>query len=332
MNAHAKHLLAAHGPLLLVWGALFLLFGSLSENFLSRDTLGTLAGQVPPLAIIACGMTFVLLVAGIDLSVGSVMALCGAVLGYTLADRGLALPLAMLLAVAVGAAVGLFNGCLSVFLRIPSFIVTLGTLEVARGLSYLATGSETKYLGSRLDALIEPLPFLGVPPSFLVALAVVAAGHFVLVRSVYGRHLVAIGTNENAVRLAGIPVAWRKVGVFLLAGTLAGLASVFSTARLGSADPNAGVGFELSAIAAVVIGGTSLMGGRASVVNSFLGVLVIATLAAGLSQTGASEPTKRVVTGLVIVLAVTVDALRSGALERLRRRLQSRRIPKTTPE
>lgn len=135
---------------------------------------------------------------------------------------------------------------------------------------------------------------------------------------------MAIGTNEQAVRLAGIDPRWSKVAVYALLGLLTGLGAVFYTSRLGSSDPNAGVGLELSAIAAVVIGGTSLMGGRGSVVNSFLGVLIIATLEAGLAQVGASEPVKRVVTGLVIIVAVILDAWRhhlSGQKGSLFRRL-----------
>src|SRR4030095_10211778 len=131
-----------------------------------------------------------------------------------------------------------------------------------------------------------------------------------LSRTIFGRQLIAIGTNEQAVRLAGIDPRWPKIAVFSLLGLLLGLAALFYTSRLGSADPNAGVGMELSAIAAVVIGGTSLMGGRGSVISSFFGVLISATLEAGLAQLGVSEPGKRVITGAVIVLAVIADAYR----------------------
>jgi ribose transport system permease protein len=132
----------------------------------------------------------------------------------------------------------------------------------------------------------------------------------VLSRTVFGRYAAAIGTNEEAVRLAGIDPRPVKLAVFMLAGALAGIAGIVYTARLGAADPNAGIGFELQAIAAVVVGGTSLMGGRGSVVGSFLGVLIIAVLGSGLAQAGAQEPTKRLVTGAVIVAAVVGDALR----------------------
>ncbi len=317
-----KRWISDYAPMILIWLGLVLLFGVLSDNFLTSRTLATLASQIPPLAIIACGMTLVLIIAGIDLSVGSTLALASAMLGVALVGWGLPLMLAILVAVATGGLTGLFNGALSVYLRIPSFIVTLGTLEIARGLAYLATDSQTKYLGVALEPMARPLPGVGVPISFLVALLTILLGQFVLTRTTYGRYLIAIGTNESAVRLAGVPTARKKIGVFALTGLLTGLAAVFFTSRLGSADPNAGVGMELSAIAAVVIGGTSLMGGRGSIINSFIGVLIIATLGAGLAQIGASEPSKRVVTGLVIVLAVTIDALRGGFFQRLKRRLK----------
>ena len=149
-----------------------------------------------------------------------------------------------------------------------------------------------------------------------------------LSRTLFGRYLVAIGTNEQATRLAGIRTKPAKVAVFALSGLLSGLAGVIYTSRLGSSDPNAGSGLELSAIAAVVIGGTSLMGGRGSVVNTFFGVLIIDTLEAGLAQVGATEPTKRVMTGVVIVAAVVLDAWRhqlAGGKLALLKRLLSRR-------
>jgi ribose transport system permease protein len=158
--------------------------------------------------------------------------------------------------------------------------------------------------------LSEPIRGFGISPAFLITVLVIILLQLILSRTVFGRYLVAIGTNEQAVRLSGIDPRPMKIAVFALLGLLSGLAGVFYTSRLGSADPNAGVGLELSAIAAVVIGGTSLMGGRGSVLNAFFGVLIISTLEAGLAQIGVSEPAKRVVTGGVIVGAVIIDAWR----------------------
>jgi ribose transport system permease protein len=293
-----------------IWLALVLLFGCLSEHFLTVRTLGALANRIPALTVVAVGMTFVIITGGIDLSVGSVLALAAAVLGVALVDWQWSFWLAMPLCLAVGMLAGTLNGLVSVRLGVPSFIVSLGMLEIARGGAYLVTDSRSKYIGGAVESLSRPLGNLGVSPSFVIALLIVVMSQFVLSRTVFGRYLVAIGTNEAAVRLTGINPRWPKIAVFSLTGLLTGLGAIFHTSRLGSSDPNAGVGLELSAIAAVVIGGTSLMGGRGSVINSFFGVLIIATLEAGLAQVGATEPAKRVITGAVIIIAVVLDAWR----------------------
>ncbi len=289
--------------------ALVLAFSLFTERFLALTTLRTIANQVPENVIAAVGLTFVLLIAGIDLSVGSILALSSAVLGVAMLQMGLGLAPAALLAVAAGLACGAANGALTVGFALPSFIVTLGMLEMARGATYLLTRSQTQYVGARVEVLSEPLAF-GLSAPFLAAVALVVAGQLVLSRTVFGRYAAAIGTNEEAVRLSGIDPRGVKLVVFMISGACAGLAGVVYTARLASSDPNAAVGFELQVIAAVVVGGTSLMGGRASVVGSFLGVLIIAVLGSGLAQAGAQEPTKRLVTGAVIVAAVVVDHFR----------------------
>jgi ribose transport system permease protein len=293
-----------------IWLGLFLLFGLFSENFLTWRTFNTLANRIPTLTVVSAGMTLVLIIGGIDLSVGSVLGLGGAILGVAVVDWHWPLWSAILACVGIGLVAGTLNGTLSVGLGIPSFIVTLGMLEICRGLAYLTTRSQTKYIGAAVEGVSRPVQSLGGSPAFLISVLVIIIGQLVLSRTLFGRHLIAIGTNEQAVRLAGINPRPAKIAVFGLVGLLSGLGAVFYTSRLGSSDPNAGAGLELSAIAAVVIGGTSLMGGRGSVVRSFLGVLIIATLEAGLAQVGASEPIKRIVTGAVIVLAVVLDAWR----------------------
>jgi ribose transport system permease protein len=301
-----------YATMLVIWLGLLLLFGTLSDRFLTAATFTSLANQVPALTVIAAGMTLVIITAGIDLSVGSVLALSGAVFGVAVIDWNLGMPACILLAMGVGALAGWFNGWVSVKISVPSFIVTLGMLEIARGLSYLTTGSQTKYLGGALAEISNPIPLLGLPITFLIALVIVILLQLILTRTVFGRRLIAIGTNERAVHLAGISTTGPRIWVFVITGFLAGLGALFYTSRLGSADPNAGVGLELSAIAAVVIGGTSLMGGRGSVVNTFIGVLIIATLETGLAQIGASEPLKRVITGGVIIGAASLDAFRNN--------------------
>ncbi len=315
----SKDLAAKHRPsagtgleLLGLLAVLVMLVGAFSlvtERFLTSTTLLMIANQVPELVIVAVGLTFVLVIAGIDLSVGSVLALSSAVLGVAMVSLNVGLPVAMLLALGAGLACGAASGALCVGFRLPSFIVTLGILEMARGATYLVTNSETQYVGADVEVLNEAV-VLGLSTPFLASVVLVAVGQFVLSRTVFGRWATAIGTNEEAVRLSGIDPRPVKMAVFLISGLCAGLAGIVYTARLASADPNAAVGFELAAIAAVVVGGTSLMGGRGSVIGSFLGVLIIAVLGSGLAQAGAQEPTKRLVTGAVIVAAVVVDYFR----------------------
>jgi ribose transport system permease protein len=319
--------LAEYAAMLGIWVGLLVMFGLLSQNFLTGATFSSLANRIPSLAVVATGMTLVLIIGGIDLSVGSVLGLCGSVMGVALVNAHLPCWVATLLALGIGLVAGTLNGVISVFFRIPSFIVTLGMLEIARGLAYLSTNSQTKYIGSPVEPMSAPIPGLGISPAFLMALFVIICSQVALSRTVFGRHLVAIGTNEEAVRLAGINPKPAKIAVFALLGLLSGLGGVFHTSRLGSSDPNAGMGLELSAIAAVVIGGTSLMGGRGSVVRTFFGVLIIATLEAGLAQVGASEPTKRVITGIVIVGAVILDAWRHNLNARGFRSLGKRTNP-----
>ena len=295
--------------MLVVLGALVAVFGLKAANFLTPTNLRTIANQVPAAVVVASGMTFVLIVGGIDLSVGSVVGLCGAVLGVSMVRFDLPLGASVALCLAAGAACGTVNGLVSTRWRIPSFIVTLGMLEIARGAAYLITNSQTQYIGSSVE-VIANAGVGGLSLPFAVAIAAVAAGQLVLARTIFGRHAIAVGANEEAARLSGVRVSRVKATVFALCGLLAAVAAVIDTSRLASADPNAGTGFELQAIAAVVIGGTSLMGGRGSVVSSFFGVLIIAVLGNGLAQIGAQEPTKRLITGCVIVAAVVLDRLR----------------------
>ena len=228
-----------------------ILFSLKSEHFFSLITFTTLANQLPTLTVIAVGMTFVLIVAGIDLSVGSVMAFSGAILGVALVDASLPLWLACILCLCAGLLCGCVNGFISTHWSIPSFIVTLGMLEIARGGAYLATASQTKYIGSTVEAISAPLSGIGLSPALLISVLVVICGQLLLSRTVFGRYMIAIGSNEEAVRLTGINIRLWKLLVFVIAGFLAGLGGLFHVAYLQSADPNAGIGLELAAIAAL---------------------------------------------------------------------------------
>jgi len=288
---------------------LVLVFSLSTRHFFSQTTFLTIANQIPAALLIATGMTFVLIVAEIDLSVGSVVGLCSAMLGVLLTRADWTLAPAILATLVTGLLCGAFSGLVSLRWKLPSFIVTLGMLEMARGGAHALTRSQTQYIGSSIEA-IAGTHVLGLSLPFLLAVAVVIVAHLTLTRTVFGRHLIAIGTNEEAVRLSGIDPRPLKLAVFLLTGLLVAVAAIIDTSRFQSANPNAGTGFELQAIAAAVIGGTSLMGGRGSVLSTFLGVLIIAVLNTGLASLGARDETKRLVTGAVIVAAVIFDHYR----------------------
>jgi len=290
-------------------------FSFQTDHFFSGTTFQAIANQIPTNIFVAIGMTFVLIIGGIDLSVGSVLALGGAVLGVALVQWHWPLWAGILLCLLIGAICGLINGALTIRFQLPSFIVTLGLMEAARGATYLVTNSQTMYIGSVVET-VDNISLFGLSLPFFLAIALVVFGQLVLSSTVFGRYLIALGTNEEAVRLSGIDPRPVKLAVFTLSGTLAALGGVSYCARLSSADPNAGSGFELAAIAAVVIGGTSLMGGRGSVINSLFGVLVIAVLENGLAQLGAPESVKRLVTGAVIIVAVIVDFYRVRRADR----------------
>lgn len=295
--------------LIVVLIAMVALFSSLSDYFFTKDTLLSIANEIPALAVMAVGMTFILIIAGIDLSVGSVLALSAAAAAAAMLQWEWGPWGAAVLGLLVGVVCGTITGGISVAWQLPSFIVSLGMLEAVRGGAYLVTDSRTQYVGDAMGGLATPW-LGGLSASFFIAIVVVIVGQLILSRTVFGRYVVGIGTNEEAMRLAGVDSRPIRVIVFAAMGFLAALAGLMQSARLEAADPNAGAGMELQVIAAVVIGGTSLMGGRGSVINTFFGVLIIAVLEAGLAQIGASEPSKRIITGVVIVVAVVVDTIR----------------------
>ena len=293
-------------------GALVLLaigFSLATDHFFSWITLVALANQAPEALLLATGMTLVVLTGGIDLSVGSVLALSAATFGTALTSGYVGLPGAACASLLVGAGCGVANGWLSSRWRIPSFIVTLAMLEIARGATYLVTESQTRYLGVRVDVIATDV-IAGLRAPVLVAIAVVVIAQWALTHTVLGRQIVAVGANDEAARLAGIDPRRVRTIAFTLCGALAGLAAIAQTGRLAAADPNAAMGLELEAIAAVVIGGTSLAGGRGAIATSALGAMVMAVLGAGLAQMGVQEPTRRLTTGAVIVAAAAADVWR----------------------
>jgi len=296
-------------------------FSVMAPRFASMANLTNILTQISINTVISVGMTFVILLGGIDLSVGSVLALATVVGGLVITSEalspGTAIALAVLASTLVGALCGLCNGVVCERWKIHSFVVTLGMLNVARGAALQISNSRTIF--SFPDAFNEvgSAAVAGVPVIFLMALALVLAGRLVLARTVFGRMIYAIGNNEEAVRLSGHAPALYKVAAFTVCGAMVGLAAVMYMMRLAIASPILGVGFELNAIAAVVIGGTSMSGGKGSMVGTFLGAAIMGVLGNGLLLLGMGDFARQMVTGLVIVVAVIIDKYRGRALARL---------------
>ena len=279
----------------------------LTPYFLTVSNLLNVAQQTSINAIIAVGMTFVIITAGIDLSVGSLVAFSGVVLASVL-QAGMPLPIALVLALVVGLGCGAVNGLLISYGRLPPFIATLGMMSVARGAALLYTN------GRPISGFPESFRFLatgevlGIIPMPVLIMAVVYVGaHFVLKSTKLGRYAYAIGGNEEAALLSGVNVTKYKIMVYGLCGMLSGLAAVILTARLNSAQPIAGIMYELDAIAATVIGGTSLMGGEGTVLGTLIGALIMGVLRNGLNLLGVSSFIQQIVIGSVIIFAVLVD-------------------------
>lgn len=288
-----------------------------SDYFLTVDNGINVLRQISINLCLSIGMTMIILSGGIDLSVGSVLALCGAVTagllknGIVLSRWNIAIHFTLLGAIVAGIAVGMIlgwiNGLMITRFRVPPFVATLGMLSAARGLTQLWTGNfPITNLGEQLG-FIGTGRWLYVPMPVWIAAALVLVFAFVTSRTQFGRYLYAIGGNERAAMLSGLKVDRIKRFVYLLGGGLAGVGGVLLAARLNAADPKAGVGYELDSIAAVVIGGTSLSGGRGSIWGTVLGCLIIGVLNNGLVLLGVSPDWQLVVKGVVIVVTVAID-------------------------
>jgi ribose transport system permease protein len=300
----------ATGPLVgLVLLCIFLSFAT--DSFLSVRNLLNILDQITVLGIMAVGMTFVILIGGIDLAVGSVLALAMMVMGYLSNDMGLPLQLAIVVALLVGAGSGAISGLLVTAFGVPAFIATLAMMSVARGLANMITDGQ-QIVGFpgwfNLMAIIRYGGFLTLTVALM--LVVFAIGWAFLRYTSAGRSLYAIGGNAEVARLAGINVKLATIGVYVVSGLLAGLAGVVLAARLDSVQPSSGFTYELDTIAAVVIGGTSLSGGTGGIPGTIIGVLIIGVLRNGLNLLGVSPFTQQVVIGVVIALAVAAEALK----------------------
>jgi ribose/xylose/arabinose/galactoside ABC-type transport system permease subunit len=305
---------------LLPFASLLLILIALSmlvpDKFLTADNFLNIFRRSSVNAIIAVGMTVIIISGGIDLSVGSMMALSGMVGAWTMQKIGgdtLTLPamwLGTFAGIATGTLAGFLNGALINGLKLPPFILTLGTMSAFRGVSYVMNDGQPynvpgyKFLG---DGLV-----LGVPVSIVIAAAIILAAIFILNRTTLGRYTYAIGANRTAALYSGVNVTLNLIVIYTLAGLLVGVAAMIATSRTVSSQPTAGIGLELDIIAAVVIGGASLNGGRGTIVGTIVGTLLISFLRNGCTLLGISTNVQLIVIGIIIIVAVSVDQLARG--------------------
>ncbi|SNY90702.1 ribose transport system permease protein [Cohaesibacter sp. ES.047] len=294
---------------------LVIFFATTTEHFLTPNNITNILTQITINLVLAVGMTFVILIGGIDLSVGSVMALAAVVAGKAITTAGIgpgeAIAFAAAAAVLAGVVCGMLNGVISAYWGLPSFIISLGMLNIARGAALHISEARTIFSFPFAFEEFGSAQVYGIPVVFMLAMLLVLVAWFVLNKTVFGRLIYGIGSNEEAVRLAGHSVFWYKVAAFVICGLCAGVAAIIYMARLNISSPIAGIGFELNAIAAVIIGGTSLFGGRGSVIGTLLGAFIIGVLANGLILFGLNDFMRQMITGVVIIVAVVLDYYRA---------------------
>lgn len=285
--------------------AVFFIMVMYNDNFLTHNNLSNVARQVSINAILAVGMTGAILLGGIDLSVGPVMALSGTAAAGMMAagfDPAMAIPLGMLIGVIFGAA----NGFMIAYARMPAFIVTLASLGIARGIALIYTG------GYPISGLPQSFSFwgrgdvFGLQTPILMMLAVYVVAYILLNHTPFGRYVYAIGGNEEASRLSGVRVPLVIMAVYTISGLTASIAGIILTSRLMSGQPNAGVGFELDAIAAVVIGGTAMSGGKGAIIGTLIGAMLLGVLNNGLNLAGVSPYVQNVIKGVIILVAIYI--------------------------
>ena len=292
-------------------------FSVSSPNFLRTQNIEGIFLATAVNGILAVGVTFVIITGGIDLSIGTVMTLSAVITAKLVSEAGLPIPIGIVGGMLTGALAGLINGIVIARMRVPPFVATLGMLYVAKGLSLILSDLAPIYFerGSGFSDLatgvIVRVPdVIELPNAVLIMFGAAIVGSFILSRTLLGRYTFALGSNEEAARISGVNTARWKIAVYTLAGVFSGLAGIVIAARLNSAQPSLGQGYELDAIAAVVIGGTSLSGGEGSILGTVIGAFVISTLTNGLRILSVPQEWQMVVTGAIIIVAVFLDMLR----------------------
>jgi len=316
LNPQTRQKLLAFASLIV----LMVFFGLASPNFLQTDNLVSILQATAVNGVLAIACTFVIISGGIDLSVGTMMTFCSVMAGVFLTYWGMPLPVGIAAAILFGALSGMTSGVLIAKLRIPPFITTLGMMMALKGLALVISGTKPIYFNETegftaisQDSLIGTLvPAVPIPNAVLILFLVAALASVVLNRTVLGRYTFALGSNEEAVRLSGVNVTFWKIVVYTVSGAICGIAGLLIASRLNSAQPALGQGYELDAIAAVVIGGTSLSGGSGTVLGTIIGALIMSVLTNGLRILSVAQEWQTVLTGVIIILAVYADILRRG--------------------
>lgn len=310
----AYHKLLAFASLII----LIIGFSLASPNFMQMSNMIAILQATSVNGVLAIAATLVIITGGIDLSVGTLMTFCAVIAGVVLTFWGLPLPLGILGAIAAGALSGFASGVFVAKFNVPPFIATLGMMLILKGLSLVISGTRPIYFNdtpsfpeiAQGSIIGDLLPFLPLPNGVLILFLVAIVISFILAKTALGRYTFALGSNEEAVRLSGVNTDRWKIAVYALAGAICGVAGLLIASRLNSAQPALGQGYELDAIAAVVIGGTSLSGGRGTILGTLIGALIMSVLANGLRILSVAQEWQTVVTGSIIILAVYLDMLR----------------------
>ncbi len=297
---------------------IIIVFFSLSSpNFLRTQNIEGIFLSTAVNGILAVGVTFVIITGGIDLSLGTVMTLAAVITAKLVSEAGMPIPVGIIGGILTGALAGFINGVVIAQMRVPPFVATLGMLYVAKGLSLILSdlapiyfNRESGFTSLATGTLIKIPGVIEIPNAVLIMFGAAAVGSFVLFRTVVGRYTFALGSNEEAARISGVNTARWKIAVYTIAGVFSGLAGIVIAARLNSAQPALGQGYELDAIAAVVIGGTSLSGGEGSILGTVIGAFVISVLTNGLRILAVPQEWQMVVTGAIIIVAVFLDMMR----------------------
>lgn len=287
-----------------------LIISLLTPRFLILSNLINILVQISVIATIAVGMTFVILTGGIDLSVGSNVALGGLVLGILMIELNVPVWAAVMLTLLMGTVIGYLNGVLITRLVLPPFIVTLGTMSIVRGAAYSITGGQPVYTFPESFLMIAQGSVFSIPIPIIIIAAIYGIAYYLLKFTKLGRYSYSIGGNEYASILSGIKVKSYKTAVYAITGFLCAISSALLTARLDSAVPVAGDGYELDAIAAVVIGGTSMMGGEGKITGTLIGALIMGVVSNGLNLLTVPSGNQRMIKGGIIIIAVLIDVLR----------------------